>query len=111
MTKFKEEEDYRFVIPEDEKTTVGIKLLKGPYKDVVYQYGKVKFEEEKDGAVYLRFVYNVVESPYEKSYLEKNQDDFKNYIGDLLVGIIQQNLDKGLMDEAGTDYIEESDSK
>lgn len=109
--KFKEEQDYRFILPEEEKTTVCIKLLKGPYKDIVYQYGKVKFEEEKDGAVYLRFIYNIVESPYEKSYLEENQDNFKNYIGDLLVDIMQQNLDKGLIDEAGTDYIEESDSK
>lgn len=106
--KFKEGVDYNYVIPEDEKTTVGIKLLTGPYKDTVYQYGEVKFEEEKDGAVYLRFVYNVVESSFKD---EELGIDFKNYIGDILVEIISQNVNKGLMDEAGTDYIEESDSK
>jgi len=107
--KFKEGVDYYYVIPEDEKTTVGIKLLTGPYKDTIYQYGRVEFEEEEDGAVYLRFVYNIVESPFEQDFLQNEK--FKNYIGDLLVDIMQQNLDKGLLDEAGTDYIEESDSK
>ena len=108
MMKFKEEVDYRYIIPEEENTTVNIKLLTGPYRDVIYQYGKVKFEEEKNGDTYLGFIYNIVESPYENDYLDQN---FKNYIGDLLVDIIQQNLDKGMMDEAGTNYIEESDSK
>lgn len=106
--KFKEGVDYNFVIPESEDTTIGIKLLTGKYSDVVYQYGKVKFEEEKTGDIYLKFVYNIIESPLNDDLLN---EDFKNYIGDILVDIISQNLDKGMLDEAGTDYTEESDSK
>lgn len=106
--KFKEGVDYNFVIPENEDTTIGIKLLTGKYSGIVYQYGKVKFEEEKTGDIYLKFVYNVIESP---SNDESLNEDFKNYIGDILVDIISQNLDKGMLDEAGTNYIEESDSK
>ena len=45
-----------------------------------------------------------------KEELEKNSE-FKNYIGDILVNIMSANLDKGLLDEAGTDYSEESDSQ
>ncbi len=32
-------------------------------------------------------------------------EKFKNYIGDILVEIMSQNIEKGLLDEAGTDYI------
>lgn len=108
MREFKEEVDYTYIIPSNEGTTVHLKLLTGPYVDTVYQYGKVKFDEEKNGDIYLRFVYNVVESPLEKAELEGSLD-FKNYIGDILVNIMSQDANKGIIDEAGTSYIEESD--
>lgn len=110
MNQFKEGVDFNYVIPESENTTVGIKLLKGEFSDTVYQYGKVKFQEEEDGAIYLQFIYNVLESPLNKEELEKSSE-FKNHIGDILVNIMAANLDKGLIDEAGTDYSEESDSQ
>ncbi len=110
MRQFKEGVDYNYVIPESEDTTVGIKILTGEFSDTIYQYGKVKLEEEKDGDTYLKFIYNVIESPLNKEELEKNSE-FKNYIGDILVNIMSANLDKGLLDEAGTDYSEESDSQ
>jgi hypothetical protein len=53
-------------------------------------------------------VYNVIESPLEKAELEGSLD-FKNYIGDILVNIMSQDANKGIIDEAGTSYIEESD--
>jgi hypothetical protein len=70
----------------------------------------VKIEEEKDGAIYLRFVYNVMETPLDKEELEKSSE-FKNHIGDILVSIMSQNIDKGIIDEVGTDYSEESDTE
>jgi hypothetical protein len=109
MNQYKEGIDFNYVIPESEETTVGIKLLSGKYVDTIYQYGKVKFNEEKDGAIYLQFVYNILESPLEKDSLETDID-FKNHIGDILVSIMSENLDKGIIDEAGTDYSEESDT-
>jgi len=110
MKTLKEGLDYNYVIPKTEDTTVGIKLLSGKYTDTVYQYGKVKFNEEKDGAIYLQFVYNVLETSFDVASLEKDPD-FKNHIGDILVNIISQNLEKGSIDEVGTDYSEESDSQ
>lgn len=109
MKILKEGVDWNYVIPEDESTTVSVKLLTGKYADTVYQYGKVGFDEQSNGDIYLRFIYNINESPFDKEKLEKD-DDFKNYIGDVLVNIMQQNMDKGLIDEVGTDYSEESDS-
>ena len=109
MKILKEGVDWNYVIPEDESTTVSVKLLTGKYADTVYQYGKVGFDEQSNGDIYLRFIYNINESSFDKEKLEKD-DDFKNYIGDVLVNIMQQNMDKGLIDEVGTDYSEESDS-
>ena len=108
--QYKEGVDFNYVIPETEGTTVGVKLLNGKFCDTVYQYGKVKFEEEKDGAIYLRFVYNVMETPLNKDELESSSE-FKNHIGDILVAIMSQNLDKGIIDEVGTDYSEEPDTE
>lgn len=110
MKQLSEGVDYEFVVPEDEGTTIHIRLKTGQYKDTTYQYGKVGFDEQSDGAIYLKFIYNIVESPLDKEKLEKD-DDFKNYIGDILVNIMSQNLDKGIVDEAGTSYIEESDKE
>lgn len=110
MKQLKEGVDFNYEIPETEETTVGIKLLSGKYIDTIYQYGKVKFDEEKDGAIYLQFVYNVLETPLVKEELEKDMD-FKNHIGDILVNIMSQNIDKGIIDEVGTDYSEEPDTE
>jgi hypothetical protein len=110
MKQYKEGVDFNYVIPESEDTTIGIKLLTGKYVDTVYQYGKVKFDEDKSGDIYLSFIYNIIETPMVKEELEKS-DDFKNSIGDILVSIISENMNKRMLDETGTDYIEESDSK
>ena len=110
MNEYKEGVDYEFVIPADKETTINIRVLRGVYADTVYQYGKVKFSDGEDGAIYLQFVYNVLETPLEKDDLEKDMS-FKNFIGDILVGIMSQNMDKGIIDETGTDYSEESDTE
>lgn len=110
MNKLKEGVDFNYLIPETEEHTVGVKLLTGKFAGTIYQYGKVGFEEEKDGATYLRFIYNIVESSFDKEELENNME-FKNHLGDILVSILTANLDKGLLDEAGTEYSEEPDSK
>ena len=100
--------DYCFIYPKDDKTTVNIKLLQGTYKDTIFKYGKVKFKEEND-QVYLLFAYDVLESNVGKpSKLEKD-DDFKNYIGDLLVELMSSNIEQEIIDEAGTNNFKESD--
>jgi len=98
--------DYCFIYPKDDGAAVNIKFLEGPYKDTIFKYGKVKFKEEND-QVYLLFAYDVLESPVNKPAKLEKDDDFKNYIGDLLVEIMSSNIEQEVIDEAGTDDIKE----
>jgi hypothetical protein len=98
--------DYCFIYPKDDGAAVNIKFLEGPYKDTIFKYGKVKFKEEND-QVYLLFAYDVLESPVKKSAKLEKDDDFKNYIGDLLVEIMSSNIEQEVIDETGTDDIKE----
>ena len=100
--------DYCFIYPKDKGTEVHIKFLQGPYKDTVYRYGKVKFEE-RHGNVYLLFAYYVIESPVMKPKKLESDSDFKNYIGPLLVELMSGNLEQDMIDESGTDDFKESD--
>ena len=100
--------DYCFITPKDDEQTVHIRFLEGPYKDTVYKYGKVKFEE-KDGLMYLLFAYDVLESIVNKPKKLEKDTTFKNYIGDLLVEIMSGNMEMEIIDETGTDDIKEPD--
>jgi hypothetical protein len=99
--------DYCFIYPKDDKQSVHIKFLEGPYTGTTFKYGKVKFKEEND-QVYLLFAYDVLESPVKKPAKLEKDADFKNYIGDLLVEIMSSNIEQEVIDEAGTDDIKES---
>jgi hypothetical protein len=100
--------DYNFIYPEEDKESVHIKLIDGPYKDTTYKYGKVKFEEKND-QMYLLFAYDVIESVVSKPRKLEKDGDFKNYIGDILVEIMSSNIEQEVVDETGTDDIKESD--
>ena len=90
--------DYCYIYPKDDAKSVHIRLLEGPYKGTIYKYGKVKFEEI-DQQMHLLFGYDVLESTIKKpSKLEKD-NDFKNYIGDLLVEIMSSNIEQEVIDE------------
>lgn len=99
--------DYCFIYPKDDSQTVHIKLLDGPYKDTIFKYGKVKFEE-KEGLMYLLFAYDVLESNFDKPKKMEKNEKFKNYIGDLLVEIMSGNLEQDIIDETGTNDTQES---
>jgi hypothetical protein len=93
--------DYCFIYPKNDKESVNIKLLDGDYKDTIFKYGKVKFEEKND-EMHLLFAYDVLESTIDKPRkLEKNED-FKNYIGNLLVELMSANIETEIIDETGT---------
>jgi hypothetical protein len=98
--------DYCFIYPKDDESAVHIRFLDGPYKDTVFKYGKVKFDEKND-QVYLLFAYDVIESTVDKPRKLEKDDKFKNYIGDLLVEIMSGNMEQDIVDEAGTSDTEE----
>ena len=99
--------DYCFIYPKDDGNSVHIKLLEGPYKDTIFKYGKVKFEE-KNEQMYLLFAYDVLESTVSKPKKLEKDDKFKNYIGDLLVEIMSSNIEQEVFDETGTIDSQES---
>ena len=72
-----------------------IKLTEGKYKDVVYHYGKVGFakDENKDGTLPMKFDYTIKQNP---NNLDLNENvDFLNYICDILIEILEQQLKDG----------------
>ncbi len=100
--------DYCFIYPKDDSTAAHIKFLQGPYKDTVFKYGKVKFKEENE-QMYLLFAYDVIESVVDSAKKLEKDDKFKNYIGDLLVELMSNNIEQEIVDETGTDNIKEPD--
>ena len=100
--------DYCFIYPKDDKTSVHIKFLEGPYKGTIFKYGKVKFEEKND-QIYLLFAYDVLESTVGKPRKMEKDPEFKNYLGNLLVEIMSSEIEQEVIDETGTDDIKESD--
>jgi hypothetical protein len=100
--------DYCFIYPKDDATSVHIRFLTGDYKDTVFKYGKVKFEEKND-QVYLLFAYDVLESTVDKPKKLEKDEMFKNYIGDLLVEIMSGNLEQEVIDENRTSDTETPD--
>jgi hypothetical protein len=94
--------DYSFIFPENDDKRVHIKLISGPYKDVVYRYGGVKIEEKNDEG-HLLFNYEIVESTVVKPKKLEKDMAFKTYIGDLLVQLMTSNMNQDIIDETGTD--------
>jgi hypothetical protein len=69
-----------------------VKLLTGEYSGVIYTYGQVKIteDEERDTA---RVVFQFkIEEVSEHITIDLNKDPiFKDYIGDLLCSILEEN--------------------
>ena len=100
--------DYCFIYPKDDNTAVNIRLLQGPYKDTLFKYGKVKFKDENE-QIYLLFAYDVLESTVDKHTSLEKDGKFKNYLGDLLVELMSNNIEQEIVDETGTDDIKNPD--
>ena len=85
---------YKYVDHDYSSEFAAIKLTKGPFKGIVYHYGKVQFNEHdtKDQAD-VNFHYNIIENPtkHTESALEKNQK-FIRTLGDVLIHILDQQF-------------------
>ena len=71
-----------------------LKILDGQYEGIIYKYNEVKFSqtENENGEIPLKFTYDVMTNPNDEDILS---DDFRNYIGDILVEIVDQQLKEG----------------
>ena len=96
--KNKNKNKIEYVEKADEDYT-SIKILEeGPYQGVIFSFGKIKVDEpeEKDGKATLSFDFIVETVPpiLGKTAEEVEFDDeFKQYVGDILVGILEETVD------------------
>jgi len=77
----------RYEIVEIGEHLSGVKILEGPYKDMMWQYGKIKFDEIDDG-LSVNFTYQIEENPNE---IEENQG-LINFMGDILMEILDEEI-------------------
>ena len=66
----------------------GIQILKGEWKDVIYVYGKVGFEEGKPNINFQRDIVVVPENHDLDELL--NNKELNNLMGDILVELLQE---------------------
>tara|TARA_R100001510_G_C7562512_1_gene142030 strand:+ start:243 stop:650 length:408 start_codon:yes stop_codon:yes gene_type:complete len=88
-------EVFEFVeLPQSAATVYSIRIKKGRYKNVIYKYGQVKFEEDKEnGQLSFNFDFgvDVGSNRYTKEELVKS-DKFKNFIAKILIFIMEEDL-------------------
>lgn len=73
-----------------------IELIEGPYKGIIYKYGRVRLLEEDD-VLRVQFEYNLQDG-------SKLDSEFVQYIGPILVDLIEEKtLDHSLIFVGGTD--------
>ena len=90
-TNPKHQDDYVFVEKPGEDFTA-LKLISGPYADIVYKYGKVGFapESEKvDDMLPMKFDYTVMENRIDA---DTDSQEFINHIGDILVVLLDEQM-------------------
>ena len=84
---------YLFVQKDGDDFTC-IKLIEDKYLNVVYKYGKVAFakDEKPDGTLPMKFDYDIIKNP---ENIDTNNQEFINYIGDILVELLEKQLKDG----------------
>ena len=75
-----------------------VRLEEGDYEGVVYQYDTVSFNEE-NGEMILSFNTITLENPNE---VDLTTDEFETILGDILTGIIEEQLEQMENGEDGT---------
>ena len=94
-----------YVSGEDEKwTAIKLSEITGKYRDIIFKYGKVGVEEDKENDVAsLQFEYDVLSS-HDIEIKELDEDpEFKNLLGDILVHILEDQLSKDALQYVNKD--------
>ena len=71
-----------------------VKILDGQYEGIIYKYNQVKISETEnaDGQLPLKFTYDIMANPNKEDI---KSTDFRNYIGDILVEVMEEQLKNG----------------
>ncbi len=73
-----------------------IKIMDGQYEGIIYKYNNVKFSqtENEEGQIPLKFTYDIMTNPNDE---DVKSDDFRNYIGDILIECVEEQLQNGTL--------------
>lgn len=108
--------EFEFKIPHkvleqeiDGKKVYAIRLQEDPFRGIMYTYGRVSFDEDKENdRLSISFEYDLIEDN-DQDY---DTEEFHNYIGDLLQEMIMFEMGRNnLIFAGGTDETRNNDSK
>ena len=102
MTDIKD--NYTFVSKKGD-TWANVCIIEGKFKDVIYNYGKVSINPEKendDGSLPFRFEYTIIDN----ALLQREEfgEEFFILIGDILVDIIDDQLKEQTLELVNSKY-------
>ena len=81
------------VVENPNEENAGIEIVTGEFKGLVYQYGRVEFEEGKPHLNFERTIRRLPEDGREVKELEKNEE-LNTSMGDILVELMQEQIDR-----------------
>ena len=81
-------------VEKPESDFYSIKLTDGPYEGVIYTYGEVRLtEDEPNDMLKVNFKYKLEEVPKGlKENKLKKDPEFKNCMGNILTGLIEEKI-------------------
>ena len=79
------------VVENPNEEQAGIEIIDGEFKGLVYQYGKVQFEDGKPHLNFQRTIRRLPEDGREVSELE-NSEELNTLMGDILVELMQEQM-------------------
>ena len=81
------------VVENPHEQDAAIEIIEGDFKGLVYQYGKVGFEDGKPNINFERTIRRLPDSGEELDNL-LNNNDLNNLMGNILVEIMQEQIQK-----------------
>lgn len=89
---------YERVALQNEPDQWGIHILQGPYKGVVYKYGKVSIDKKRKLILgsersTIKYEYDILFVPEKlrgKELSEEEETHFHNFLGDVLVSLLHE---------------------
>lgn len=92
-----------YIFQDDMKEdTAPIKLLTGPYKDVVFRFTNVQIREQEDGTAKCLFAYELYKTGNHSEVYLRNSDMFTEHIGIILNDLILQYANATIAQEKAT---------
>ena len=90
------------VVENPNEEQAGIEIIDGEFKGLVYQYGKVQFEDGKPHLNFQRTIRRLPEDGREVSELE-NIEELNTLMGDILVELMQEQIEREKGEQGNTE--------